>query len=148
MHESFAERPQDLLHTPSVNDKFVLGKYKSSIKIVDDRYQIELPFKKDDVEVPNNYSYALNRMLKLEQRLKKNDKLRVNYFKFMGDLFSSGHTVAVSPSESERYGKIWYQSHFCVNACKKFRVVFDCSAKFKGVCVNDFLYKGRSMRNS
>ena len=86
-------------------------------------------------------------MLKLEKRLKKNDELCVNYFKFMGDLFGSGHAVAVNPSEVERYGKIWYQSYFCVNASKKFRVVFDCSAKFKGVCINDFLYKGPSMQN-
>ena len=71
LHESFAERPHDFNHAPSVDDKVVLEKYKSSIKIVNDRFQIVLPFKKSDVEVPNNYSYALNRMLKLEQRLKK-----------------------------------------------------------------------------
>ena len=47
-----------------------------------------------------------------------------------------------------RSRKTWYQSHFCVTTSNKFRVVFDCSAKFKGVCVNDFLYKGPSMRNS
>ena len=72
----------------------------------------------------------------------------MNYFKFMGDLFSNGHAVAVDEAEAERYGKIWYQSHFCVTTSNKFRVVFDCSAKFKGVCVNDFLYKGPNMRNS
>ena len=33
-------------------------------------------------------------MLKLEQRLKRNDELRVNYFKFMGDLFE---VVMLSP---------------------------------------------------
>ena len=59
-------------------------------------------------------------MLKLEQHLKKNDELRINYFKFMGDLFGSGHAVAINPSEAERYGKIWYQSHFCVTTSKKF----------------------------
>ena len=129
LHESFAERPHDFNHAPSVNDKIVLEKYKNSIKTVDDRYQIELPFKKDDVNVPDNYQYALNRMLKLEKRLKMNDKLCVNYFKFMGDLFGSGHAIAVVPSEAECYGKIWYKSHFCVNSSKKFRVVFECSAK-------------------
>ena len=83
--------------------------------------------------MPDNYQYALNRMLKLEQRLKRNDELRINYFKFMGDLFGSGYAIAVNPSEAERFGKVWYQSHFCVNTSNKFRVVFDCSTKFKGV---------------
>ena len=55
------------------------------------------------------------------------------------NLWASDHAVAIDQSEAERYGKIWYQSHFCVNSSKKFRVVFDCSAKFKGMGVNDFL---------
>ena len=56
MHESFAERPNDFNCAPSVDDKVVLEKYKNSIKTVDNRYQIALPFKKENVEVPNNYS--------------------------------------------------------------------------------------------
>ena len=71
LHESFAEQPYDFNQAPSVNDKIVLEKYKNSIKNIDNRYQIELPFKKDHVNVPDNYQYALNRMLKLKQRLKK-----------------------------------------------------------------------------
>ena len=66
----------------------------------------------------------------------------------MGYLFGSGYAIAVDPLEAECFGKVWYQSYFCVNTSNKFLVVFDCSAKFKGVCVNDFLYKGPSMRNS
>ena len=62
---------------------------------MDNRYHIGLPFEKDDVGVLNNYQYALNHMLKLEQRLKKNDELRSNYFKFMGELFASSHVVAL-----------------------------------------------------
>ena len=133
---------------PSVNDKIVLEKYINLIKTVDDRYHIELPFKKADINVPDNYQYALNRMLKLEQRLKKSDKLHVNYFKFMDELFGSGHAIVFDQSEAECYGKIRYQLHFCINSSKKFRVVFDCSAKFKGMCVNNSLCKGPSMQNS
>ena len=58
LHELFAEQPHDFNHAPSVNDKVVLEKYKSSIKAIDDRYQIKLPFKKADVEVSYNYQYA------------------------------------------------------------------------------------------
>ena len=67
LYESFAERPHDFIQAPSVNDKIVLRKYKESIETVDNRYHIGLPFKNDDVSMPNNYQYALNCMLKLEQ---------------------------------------------------------------------------------
>ena len=87
LHEAFAERPHDFNCAPSVNDKVVLESYKNSIKVVDNQFQIALTFKKGKVEIRNNYPYALNRMLKLEQRLRKNDELHTNYFKFMGDLF-------------------------------------------------------------
>ena len=135
LHESFAERPHDFNQAPSVNDKIVLDKYKKSIKNIGDRYQIELPFKQNDINLPNNYQYTLNRMVKLEQRLKKNNDLKNNYFKFMGDLYKNGHAVVVDSSENEELGKVLFQSHFCVNANTKFRVVFNCSDKFKrGMC--------------
>ena len=70
LHESFAENPHDF-----------------------NQAQIELPFKQECINLPNNHQYALNRMLKLEQRLKRNDELKNNYFKFMGELFKHGHAV-------------------------------------------------------
>ena len=51
-------------------------------------------------------------MLKIKQRLKRHDELRVNCFKFMGDLFRNGYAIAVDPLEAERFGNVWYQSHF------------------------------------
>ena len=57
----------------------------------------------------------------------------------------NNHATIVDPVADVPSGKVWYQSHFCVNTSKKFRVVFDCSAKFQGVSVNDFLYKGPCM---
>ena len=54
LHESFAKRPHDFNQAPSVNDKIVLEKYKNSLKAIDNRYQIELPFKKDNVNVSDN----------------------------------------------------------------------------------------------
>ena len=110
-----------------------------SIKNISGRYQIEHPFKQEVVNLPNNHLYVLNRMLKLEQRLKK------NYFKFMGKLFKDGHAVEIDPSESDQTGKNWYQSHFALILAKKNCVVFDCSAKFQDVRVINFLYKGPGM---
>ena len=62
LHETFAKRPNDFNSAPSVNDKIVLDKHKDSIKTVNIRYQLVLPFKKENVLVPSNYSYALNKV--------------------------------------------------------------------------------------
>ena len=70
LQESFAERPHDFNQALLVSDKIVLDKCKNSITNIGDRYQIGLSFKQDNVNLPNNYQYALNRMLKLEQHLK------------------------------------------------------------------------------
>ena len=64
-------------------------------------------------------------MLKLEQRFKGNEELKQNYFNFMGKLFDDGHAVEVKAEQiNENAGKIWYQSHFCVNTSNKFCVCF------------------------
>ena len=71
LHESFVDHLHDFNCAPSVDDIVVLESYKKSIKVVDNRFQIALPFKKGKVEMPDNYSYVLFTMLKLEQCLKK-----------------------------------------------------------------------------
>ena len=57
----------------------------------------------------------------------------------MGYLLKDKHAVIASACDEAPKGKMWYQSHFCINTSKKFRVVFDCSAKQQGVSVNSFL---------
>ena len=66
----------------------------------------------------------------------------------MGELTNNEHAVVADSVYDVPSGKMWYQSHFCINASKKFRVLFDCTARFKGVSVNDFLFKGLLMHNS
>ena len=66
----------------------------------------------------------------------------------MGELLDNGHAAIANSEDNVPSGKVWYQSHFCINTSKKFRVVFDCWVKFQGVSVNDFLFKGLCMRNS
>ena len=87
-------------------------------------------------------------MIKLEQRFKKDDIFKNNYFNFMAELLDNGHAVNVDLANDVPSGKVWNQSHFFTNTSKKFIVVFDCSAKFQGVRVNDLLFKGPCMRNS
>ena len=49
MHENFTENVHDPTETLSVDDRFVINKYESSVKNVGCRYKISLPFKKDHI---------------------------------------------------------------------------------------------------
>ena len=93
IYESFAEKPNDDNIAPSVEDKLVLNSYKKSVKNVNGRFEIGLPFKHENVELPNNYQYVFDRMIKLDNRFRKNVELKENYFKFMGKLFEDGHAI-------------------------------------------------------
>ena len=44
--------------------------------------------------------------------------------------------------------KIWYVPHHCTSVFTKFRIVFDCSAKFNGVLLNDQLLQGPDLTNN
>ena len=67
----------------------------------------------------------------------------------MGKLFEDGHAVELPESDfAGRPGKTWYQTHFDVNTSRKFHVVFDCTAHFKNVNLNDYLLCGPQMGNS
>ena len=87
-------------------------------------------------------------MVKLEQHFKKDQMLKNKYFNFMGELLDNGHMVIADSEDNVPSGKVWYQSHFCVNTSKTFRFVFDCSAKLQGVSANDFLFKGPCMQKN
>ena len=75
------------------------------------RSEIALPFIENDVNLPNNRAYTFNRMVKLEQRFKKDQMLKNNY-NFMGELLDNGHAVITDSEDNVSSGKVWYQSHF------------------------------------
>nr|XP_039261943.1 uncharacterized protein LOC120338077 [Styela clava] len=51
---------------------------------------------------------------------------------------------------TESEGQIWYINHHGVHhpEKKKIRVVFDCSSKFQGICLNDVLLQGPDLANN
>ena len=57
--------------------------------------------------------------------------------------------VSVVPdNEIPTAGKTWYVPHHCVSTSSKFRIVFDCSAKYQGTSLNDNLLQGPDLTNS
>ena len=93
LYEQFAEKDYDQTVAPLVEDKFVLNEYEKSVKNNENRYEIGLPLKDKNVTLPNNYSSALNRLIKPERRFKSKPTLKNEYIKFMGKLFEDDHAI-------------------------------------------------------
>ncbi|XP_070554735.1 uncharacterized protein [Ptychodera flava] len=70
----------------------------------------------------------------------------------MADIIEKGYAIQVPNDELDRDdGKVWYIPHHGVYHPKKpekIRVVFDCSAKFQGVSLNNLLLQGPDLTNN
>ena len=124
---------------------------KQTKRLSNNQFEIPLPFNECNVTMPNNYGYALARLNSLKSQLVSNGKFRQDYHAFMSDMCSKNYVERIPSSElSTDEGKIWFLPHFGVyhKQKKKLRVVFDCAAKYKEVCLNDKLMQGPDLANS
>ena len=105
-----------------------------------------LPFKKRPL-LPDNRTTAVTRLEFLKRRFRKDTKYEEDYIKFMNEILSRGDAEE-APAVNE--GVKWYIPHHGVYhpKKKKIRVVFDCSAKFKGTSLNEHLLSGPDLTNS
>ena len=68
---------EDEVIQPSKNDEIVRELVESSVNVVNDRYEIPVPFKANIVEsLPNNYSCALDRTSSLRRKALSNANLK------------------------------------------------------------------------
>ncbi|XP_049419820.1 uncharacterized protein LOC125880984 [Epinephelus fuscoguttatus] len=116
----------------------------------DGHYQMPLPFKNDNPpSLPNNKRLATVRLQHLKRKLSANKQYHDQYTAFMEEMVSKGYAEpAPAASEGE---SAWYIPHHGVyhpRKPNKLRVVFDCSAKFNGISLNDTLLTGPDLINS
>ena len=116
----------------------------------DGRYVVPLPLKSDGVCLPNNRQLAVKRWNQLNARFKKNPKFFADYQTFMKDIIlQCAEEVPVDHLKAQD-GKVNYVPHTGVYHPKKpgqIRVVFDCSAQFNRVILNDYLLQGPDFMN-
>ena len=116
----------------------------------DGHYEMPLPFKSSSPpSLPNNKKLATVRLQYLKKRLKANKQYNDQYKAFMEEMMVKGDA---EPAPKLPEGQtVWYIPHHGVYHPKKpekLRVVFDCSARFHGVSLNDTLLTGPDLINS
>ena len=122
-----------------------------SIQLKEESYEIALPFKSENINLPNNRAMAERRIKGLKRRLDKDPALHKRYTQYMANLVKKGHAVPVSADSHTEEGKKWYLPHHSVQhpaKPEKTRVVFDASAKYFGTSLNDQLLQGPNLANT
>ena len=114
-------------------------------------WEMPLPFKTDNVTLPNNREQCLKWLLGIKKELLRHDKVQEHYIEFMKKILDRNHASLVPPEElNTQRGKLWYLPHFDIYHCKKpdqIQIVFDCSAVFQDHSLNKHLLPGPDMMN-
>ena len=113
-------------------------------------YILPLPFNIRKNELFDNRKLVLQRTMSLKRKLERDPVYCAEYKEFMRDMIEKGFAEEVEASAATRCEAVWYIPHFGVyhKVKKKLRVVFDCAAQYKGIALNDALYKGPDLTNS
>ena len=135
----------------SMNEQRVLSFWEKETCLVNDHYSTAIPFKKHPPELPDNRNMAEQRLQSLKRRLNKDNIPKPMDTKTMTDLLDKGYAEKVNENEIHRSdGYVWYLPHHPVMHPRKpdkVRIVFDCAAKYHGVCLNDVVFKGPDLTN-
>ena len=135
----------------SVEQARFLDSVSSSIQhLSNDHYEIDLPIRNENLRMPQNKELAVQRAMYLKRRFKRDARFQQHYQDFMKDLIEKGYAEEV-PDKEVQDGKVWYLPHHGVyhpEKLNKIRVVFDASAKFQGISLNQALLPGPDLTNN
>ena len=129
----------------SQEDKLFINTMTENIEVVDGHYQLPLPFKEKNPQMPESQQQAVARLKSIRRRLLTDDNFSKDYSAFMQNILDKGYAAPCTNQAGS-----WYIPHFGVYhpSKNKIRVVFDCSAKNQGTSLNSKLLQGPDLTNS
>jgi hypothetical protein len=145
--------PKDDDYATPIGDDLIMMKMKKELTILPDGH-IQLPtlWKEGQPNTHKNYEHAKNRLFSLlgSKSMTSNDNLLKDYGEVIQKWEESGYIEKVVDPNPTR-PNLWYWAHFPVikseKETTKMRPVFDGAAKFRGICINDYILTGPSVMN-
>ena len=128
-------------------EKQALAKVEHSLNFHDGHYEVGVPWKDNAPELPDNYRMALRRLENTEKRLIKRPEIADAYTETIEKYIEKGYVSKVTNDTATRK---WYLPHFAVvrpeKETTKTRIVFDASAKYDGISLNDVIHQGPKLQ--
>ena len=106
-----------------------------------------LPFKSHP-QLPDNKRLAIIRLGHLKRKMDRDEKYHHHYSKFMNEVIENGEAENVVSEPA--FGSSWYIPHHGVYSNQqpdKISVVFDCSARYGGTCINEHFLAAPDLTN-
>lgn len=153
------ERLWSLESVPNINsgkhlsceDSKTLKLWQQSIQLKDGHYELPIPFRHYPPVLPNNRDMAVHRLQILQNKLMRDHKLHEQYRIAMNDMMDKGYAEPVqSDITSDSQNIQWYLPHHAVknkNKPDRIRVVFDCSAQYGNISLNQNVMRGPDFIN-
>ncbi|XP_059086914.1 uncharacterized protein LOC131883456 [Tigriopus californicus] len=140
-----------ILDTISADDLKFMEILEHGTKYEDGRYVVPLPFKNHPLILPESHDSVLRQAKGIVKKMKRNEELQKDYFRFMGELFEQGYAREVTQEKLDqtRTGRCHYIPHHAVyhNQKKSIRVVYNCANKIENRSINDELLTGPDLTN-
>ena len=129
----------------SCENKRILEYTGNTIQLVDGQYRVSIPWKGDRMVIPNNYSMALWLSQNLEKTLVKNPEIAKSYQETICRYLKRGYIKRIEQTETLKAS--WYLPYFSITRITtKTRIVFDASAKYNGISLNDVIHQGPKLQ--
>ncbi|XP_026063123.1 uncharacterized protein LOC113046525 [Carassius auratus] len=136
--------------TDSPEDEEALHKFEKTTLYKDGRYEVELPWRPDKPELPDNYRIARKRFEGLKRKLQSDVVMCHRYNEVVNDYLEQGIVEDAVEEESSPTTVKYYMPHHAVlredKVTTKLRVVFDASSHdTDSPSLNDCLLTGPNL---
>ncbi len=146
----FARTPNDDKSAPSIEDGEFLRIMEEEMYIDETNHWVApLPFRSNRRRLSNNRALAQKRFLSLQRSFQKNPEMKNHFVHFMQNIFDNDQAEPAPPLTQDE--ECWYLPTFGVYHPQKpgqIRVVFDSSAPYQGISLNDVLLSGPDLNNT
>ena len=133
-----------------IEEQMALKKVEKTIIYENQMYRVSIPWKRKEPALPNNYEMAIRRLENTEKRLMKSPDIASAYNQCTAQYLEKGYVTKI-PQQEQPTSK-WYLPHFPIlrpdKATTKTRIVFDASAKYEGMSLNDAIYQGPKLQRN